>query len=260
MKRWLWILAAYAALALAGLAASAAPQLEHSWASPSWSHWFGTDQIGRDLWALTLAGARTALAVGLLAGGTATLLGAVLGLWAGWRGGWADRFITALTAWVAAVPGILLIVVLGFLLGGGLVAAFLAVGLVSWIGTARLVRAETQRLRRAPFVEAALAGGASAPRVIRLHLLPHLTPLLGVQGALSFLFAIKAEIVLAFLGASPAGTASWGTLLADAAAFDDLNQGRWARVLAATVAMAVLALATQRLADSIRERSASGRG
>jgi len=255
MKRWLVVLAVYVALALLGLTLQAAPQLDAAWAPISWQHWLGTDQIGRDLYALTLAGARTALAVGLLAGATATLLGAALGLLAGWRGGWADRLVTALTAWVAAVPGILLIVVLGFLFGGGLVAAFLAVGLVSWIGTARLVRAETQRLRRAPYVESALASGADARHVIQRHLLPNLAPLLGVQGALSFLFAIKAEIVLAFLGASPAGTSSWGTLLADAAAFDDLGQGRWARVLAATLAMAVLALATQRLADSMRDRA-----
>lgn len=255
MKRWLGLLGAYAALALLGLALGTAPELDRPWAGPSWSHWLGTDQIGRDQFALTLAGARTALSVGLLAGGVATLFGAALGLLAGWRGGLADRLVTLLTAWIAAVPGILLIVVLGFLLGGGLVAAFLAVGLVSWIGTARLVRAETQRLRRTPYVEAALAGGADSPRVIRRHLLPNLAPLLGVQGALSFLFAVKAEIVLAFLGASPAGTSSWGTLLADAVAFDDLGQGRWARVLAATLAMAVLALATQRLADALRERA-----
>lgn len=255
MRLWLLLLFLYVAIALSGLGLDGAPRLDDAWAPPSAEHWLGTDQIGRDLLALTLAGARTALAVGLLAGGIATLLGAAFGLLAGWRGGTADRIVTALTAWIAAVPGILLIVVLGFLLGGGLVAAFLAVGLVSWIGTARLVRAETQRLRGAPFVEAALAGGAGARRVIARHLLPNLAPLLGVQGALAFLFAIKAEIVLAFLGASPAGAASWGTLLADAAAFDDLGQGRWARVLAATLAMAALALATQRLADALRERA-----
>lgn len=254
MKRWLLMLFAYAAIALLGWTISAAPALERPWEGPSSAHWLGTDQIGRDLLALTLAGARTALAVGLLAGGVATLLGALLGVLAGWRGGWTDRLVTLATAWIAAVPGILLIVVLGFLLGGGLTAAFLAVGCVSWIGTARLVRAETRRLRAAPFVEAALAAGASAPRTVARHLLPNLAPLLGVQGALAFLYAIKAEIVLAFLGASPAGTASWGTLLADAAAFDDLGQGRWARVLAATLAMAVLALATQRFADAVGER------
>jgi ABC-type dipeptide/oligopeptide/nickel transport system permease subunit len=255
VRRWGWLLGAYAAAAALGWALDGAPRLDRPWSAPSAAHWLGTDQIGRDLLALTLAGARTALAVGLLAGGVATLIGAALGLLAGWRGGLADRMVTLLTAWLAAVPGILLVVVLGFLLGGGFLAAFLAVGLVSWIGTARLVRAETRRLRAAPFVEAALAGGAAAPRLVARHLLPNLAPLLGVQGALAFLYAIKAEIVLAFLGASPAGSASWGTLLADAAAFDDLGQGRWARVLAATIAMALLALATQRLADALRERS-----
>lgn len=256
-------LAALLAYALLALAAAfgwldAAPDLTRAWAAPSAAHWFGTDQLGRDVLKQALAGARVALEVGLLAGGVATLLGGGLGLWAAWRAGLADRGVFAAGALTSAVPGVLLVLVLGLLFGGGARGVFLAVGLVSWVPTCRLVRAETLRLRDADFVLAARAQGAGAGRILTRHVLPHLAPLLGAQFALAFAFAIKAEIVLTFFGVGVGEGASWGRMLADAWGFDDLAQGRWARILAVTVVAAGLVLAVQSLAERLRARATPG--
>ncbi len=256
-------LAALAAYALCAVVAAAgafvsAPDLAAAWAPPSAGNWLGTDQLGRDVLAQALAGARVALLVGLLAGGIATVLGAALGICAGWNGGLADRAIFAASALVSAVPGVLLVLVLGFLFGGGTLGVFLAVGLCSWVGTSRLVRAETLRLRGADFVVAARAGGAGGGRIALRHLLPNLAPLLGVQFALAFVFAVKAEIVLTFLGVGVVEGPSWGRMLADAWGFGDLDHGRWTRLAGVSAAAAGLVLAVQSLADRLRDRAAPG--
>jgi len=262
VRRSFLVLALYALAALAAAAGLFAtePDLARAWQGASAQHWLGTDQIGRDLLKQCLAGARVALLIGLLAGGTATLIGGALGLAAGWRGGATDRAIFALSALVSAVPGLLLVLVLGFLLGGGAAGVFLAVGLASWVGTCRLVRAETLRLKSAPFVEAARAGGAGGAQIALRHLLPNLAPLLGVQCALAFVFAVKAEIVLTFLGVGLGDSASWGRMLADAWGFADLTEGRWMRVVAVSAATAGLVLAVQGIADRLRDRAAPGAG
>jgi peptide/nickel transport system permease protein len=262
VRRSFLILAAYALAALAAAAGLLVtePDLARAWEAASPRHWLGTDQIGRDLLKQCLAGARVALIVGLLAGGTATLLGGALGMIAGWRGGAIDRAIFALSALVSAVPGLLLVLVLGFLIGGGATGVFLAVGLVSWVGICRLVRAETIRLKSTPFVEAARAGGARGGMIALRHLLPNLAHLLGVQFALAFVFAVKAEIVLTFLGVGLGDAASWGRMLADAWGFADLTEGRWLRVVAVSAATAGLVLAVQGIADRLRDRAAPGAG
>lgn len=133
-------------------------------------------------------------------------------------------------------------------------------GRCTWfaVGTSRLVRAETLRLRAADFVTAARAQGAGGVRIAARHLLPNLAPLLGVQFALAFVFAVKAEIVLTFFGLGGGASASWGRMLADAWGFDDLVHGRWARLLAVTAAAAGLVLAVHALADRLRARGAPG--
>ncbi len=255
-------LAVLALYALAAAAAAlglfdAAPDLARAWRPPSAAHWFGTDQLGRDVLAQALAGTRVALHVGILAGGTATLLGGALGMAAGWRGGLLDRAVLSAGALVASVPGVLLVLVLGLFFGGGATGAFLAVGLVSWVGTSRITRAETLRLRGADFVLAARASGAGGARIALRHLLPNLAPALGVQFALAFVFAVKAEMVLTFFGLSAGEGASWGRMLADAWGFEDLAQGRWARLLAVSAAAAGLVLAVHAMADRLRERAAA---
>jgi len=226
-------------------------------ASPSLSAWLGTDQLGRDVFEVTLQGVRVALSVGFLAAGVAVLLGALFGILAGWYGGPLDAFLLWMSGSVAAIPGILLVLVLSWMFGGGYLGVFLAIGLVSWVGIYRLVRVEVQRLQTEPYLIAAKLHGATTPFLVLRHLLPNLSPILLTQFVLHFLYAIKAEAILSFLGIGMQGHLSWGTMIADAWAFDDLGNDRWWRLTGATMAMAFLILAMQRVAMGLSERKTS---
>ncbi|MFK5957005.1 MAG: ABC transporter permease [Planctomycetota bacterium] len=223
-------------------------------AAPNINAWLGTDQLGRDVLEVTLQGVRVALSVGFLAASVAVLLGALFGILAGWYGGAVDAFVLWLSGSVAAIPGILLVLVLSWMLGGGYLGVFLAIGLVSWVGIYRLIRVEVQRLRTEPFLLASRLHGASTPFLVLRHLLPNLSPILLTQFVLHFLYAVQAEAILSFLGIGMQGHLSWGTMIADAWAFDDLGHHRWYRLFGATFAMAILILAMQRVAMGLSER------
>lgn len=230
------------------------PEIE---AAPSLAHPFGTDQLGRDLLLWSMHGSRVAVIVGSVAAGMALLLGTVAGLLAGWYGGRLDALMLWLSGSVAAIPNLLLILLLSWLLGGGYLGVFLAVGCVSWVGIYRLVRSEVQRMRALPYVTAAISQGASAGHLMRQHLLPNLRAVLGAQFLLHFVFAVKAEALLSFLGVGMHETPSWGRMIAEAWAFDDLGEGRWWRLLAASLAMAGLVLALQGLTERLGRAQSS---
>jgi peptide/nickel transport system permease protein len=251
MRFWLLLLALYACAAVATTLGWFPVELDlanlQPDRAPSMDAWLGTDHLGRDVLRSVLHGCRVALVVGCLAAGVALLIGTVAGCLAGWYGGRLDAFLLWLSGSVAAIPGILLVLLVSWILGGGYAGVFLAVGLVSWVGIYRMVRSEVQRLRHAPFVTAATLHGARAPHILRRHLLPNLVPLLSTQFLLHFIFAVKAEAVLSFLGVGMHEAPSWGRLIADAWAFDDLGSGRWWRLTAATLAMAGLVLGLQKV-------------
>ena len=223
-------------------------------ASPSANAWLGTDQLGRDVMEVTLQGVRVAFSVGTLAAGVAVLLGALFGVLAGWYGGRLDNFLLWLSGSVAAIPGLLLVFVLSWIFGGGYLGVFLAIGFVSWVGIYRLVRVEVKRLQTEPYLLAAKLHGATTPFLVMRHLLPNLSPILLTQFVLHFLYAVKAEAILSFLGIGMQGHLSWGTMIADAWAFDDLGHNRWWRLTAATLAMAILILAMQRVAMGLAKQ------
>jgi peptide/nickel transport system permease protein len=257
-RRWALLLAIYLLLGLAsqlGLAGSqwsvSQPGFESQ--APSRLAWFGTDHLGRDLFAQTMQGIRIALAVGFLAAGGAVVLGTLLGLVSGYYRGPIDGLVLWLSGAVAAIPGILLVLALASAMGPGFVSLCVAFAAVSWISIYRLVRAETCRLVEEDFVLASRANGASSGRILLRHLLPNLWPILAVQFCLAFIYAIQAEAILSFLGVGLLDTPSWGHMIADAWAFDDLGHGRWWRLTAATLALAGLALTVQKLCLPSRE-------
>jgi peptide/nickel transport system permease protein len=228
--------------------ANGAERAEHL--EPSATAWLGTDQLGRDLAAMTLQGCWTAFLIGGLAAGGAIIVGAGLGLLSGWYHGWLDRFVLWLSTAVSAIPGVVLILVIAAAMGPGLAALITAFVAVSWVGVYRIVRAETRRLREEEYVSTALASGARTRSILGRHLLPQFLPLIAVQYGLAFVGAIQAEAVLSFLGLGAPDLASWGRMIAEAWTWDDLGHGRWWRLSAASLALAGLALCVQTLSQS----------
>lgn len=188
--------------------------LEDRLAGPSPGHWLGLDELGRDVLSRLLHGARASLAVGLGVVLISASIGIALGALAGLAGGWVESLLMRATDLFLAFPGILLAIALVGLLGPGLENAVLALVVIGWVGYARLVRGEVQRLRRAEFVLAARTGGVSGVPLFVRHLLPNLVALLLVQASLGVAGAIVAEAGLSFLGlgAQPP-MASWGGMI-----------------------------------------------
>ena len=254
-KLWLIVLGVYVAIGIAcqfGWLANGWMTIQsgEEMLPPSTAAWLGTDHLGRDLLAQLLQGVRIALAVGLLAGGGAVLLGTLLGLISGWFGGWLDKLVLWLSSTVVAIPGVLLVLTIASVMKPGMSAVITAFALVSWIGVYRLVRAETRGLRQAGFVMAAHDGGQSTSVILRRHLLPHLLPLIRLQFSLAFVWAIQTEAILSFLGVGIIDQASWGRMIADAWTWNDLGSGNIWRLTSATAALALLSLTVQKLAQS----------
>lgn len=183
-------------------------------AAPSSLHWFGTDDLGRDLLARVLSGGRVSLAIGLLSALVATTLGAAIGGASGYRGGLADSVLMRATDTMLSVPRLLLLMILAAILQPSVPALVLLVGGVGWMETARVTRTEVRSLAALEFVLAARAAGASSGRVIVRHLLANAVGAIRPAAALAVARAILLESTLSFFGVGvqpPA--ASWGSML-----------------------------------------------
>jgi peptide/nickel transport system permease protein len=181
---------------------------------PSAAHLFGLDELGRDVLARIVYGARVSMAVGLAVVTVSALLGTLLGATAGYFGGRVDDSISRVIDVLLAFPGILLAIALVAVLGPSLVNVVLALCVIGWVGYARLVRGVTLKIRELDFVQAARALGASAPRILVQHVVPGALPALAVQATLGMAGAILAEASLSFLGLGvQPPTPSWGTML-----------------------------------------------
>ena len=216
------LIALFTAMALlAPLLAPANPaaiDLLHRLAPPSAAHWFGTDELGRDILARIIFGARLSLTVAFSVVACSLSLGIVLGGIAGYYGGAVDTVLNifAMNAFMA-LPGILLAIAFVAFLGPGLLNLILALSIGGWVGYARLVRGQVLAVREREFVEAARALGASDLRIFVRHILPNIVQPLIVQSAIGMAGAVLAEATLSFLGLGvPPPTASWGSMLNDA--------------------------------------------
>jgi peptide/nickel transport system permease protein len=186
--------------------------------SPGHGHWFGTDELGRDILSRTLYGARISLVVAISVVSFSLGIGLVAGLASGFYGGWTDTILNVyLTNAFLALPGILLAIAFVAFLGPGLFNLILALSISGWVGYARLVRAQVMAVKEREFVEAARALGASDLRVVWRHILPNIVQPLIVQAAIGMAGAVLAEATLSFLGLGvPPPAASWGAMLNDA--------------------------------------------
>ena len=182
--------------------------------APSLQHPFGMDELGRDILARILAGARISLLVGLSVVGVSSIVGTTLGSAAGYFGGRVDDLISRAIDVLMAFPGILLAIALVAVLGPSLVNVVLALSVIGWVGYARLVRGQALRARELEFVQAARALGAGASRILIRHIVPTALPAVVVQATLGMAGAIIAEAALSFLGLGvQPPTPSWGTML-----------------------------------------------
>lgn len=214
-------------------------------------HWFGTDAIGRDVLARTLAGGRLSLTVGLLSSLVALGLGLGFGASAGLAGGWVERLMLRVLDMFSALPFLLIVILLLTLFERSLPLLLAAIGGYVWIDLARIMRAEAARLREQPFLLAATAMGAGFGQRLRWHALPNLLPLAFVSLGLILPQAILVESFLGFLGLSvDEPSASWGTLLSEGV--QELDSAPWTLLFPAGFLVATLA-AFQFLGDALRD-------
>jgi len=218
---------------------------------PSASHWFGTDELGRDVFTRVIYGARVSLKVGFVAVGIAVVIGTVIGLIAGFYGGWVDAVLMRLVDIMLCFPTFFLILAVIAMLEPSIWYIMVIIGLTGWMGVARLVRAEVLSLKSRDFVLAARVLGASDRRIIFRHILPNaLSPVL-VSATLGVAGAILTESALSFLGIGvQPPTPSWGNILTSG---KDYIEFAWWLSLFPGVAILVTVLSYNLVGEGIRD-------
>ena len=211
-------------------------------AKPSIDHWLGTTEQGSDVFSQLLVGARVSIVVGFAAAAISAVLGATVGLIGGYFGGWTDRTLDALENWFLVIPTLPLMIVLARLLDPSLTVLIAVIGLTSWAGTGRIVRAQVLTLRERAFVERARALGASDWYIIRTHVLPNTLPLIFANTVLIVAVAILSEAALAFLGLGDPTRISWGTMLENAFSSGAPSAGAWWYVIPPGLCITLLVL------------------
>ena len=222
-----------------------------SYEPPSAKHWFGTDIFGRSVVAKVIKSTEVAMSVGFVVGIIAICIGVVLGALAGYFGGVIDELIVWLYSTLAAIPNIMLLISLTFILGKGILAVYIALGMTNWVELCRLIRGEVIRHKGREYVQAATAIGASNFRKLFIHILPNILHIVIIQFSAIFQIAIKSEVILSYLGLGVQNSPSWGVMINDAKV--ELTRGVWWQLVFATLAMFLVVLAFNILSDALRD-------
>jgi peptide/nickel transport system permease protein len=210
---------------------------------PSWAFPLGTDDFGRSVLDLVIWGARISLLVGFTATVMTMTVGAAVGIAGGYFGGRTDSVLNAFTNWFLVIPWIPLAIVLASILGQSLFNTIIVIGLTSWAGTARLVRADTLSVKQRPYVERGRALGASHWHLVTRHILPNVMPVIFANTVLTVALSILAETTLALLGLGDPGAISWGTTIFEAFTAGALTAGLWWWLIPPGVCICLVALA-----------------
>ncbi|ESZ24768.1 peptide ABC transporter permease [Mesorhizobium sp. L2C066B000] len=217
---------------------------------PSGKMWFGSDNLGRDVFARTIFGARISLMVGLMSAACAALLGLLIGILAGYNRTF-DNIAMRIMDGLMSIPTILLAIALISLTGPGIGILIVAIAIPETPAVARLVRSVVLSVRERPYVEAALCGGARLPKVLLRHILPSTIPALMVQSATVSASAILTEAGLSFLGVGvPPEIPSWGNMIASSRLFLAIAP---LTIFAPGICLAVTVLAVNLLGDGLRD-------
>lgn len=222
-----------------------------SYAPPSADYIFGTDIFGRSVFMKMVKGAETAVAIGLATAFISITIGTLIGMIAGYFGGFIDEVIVWFYTTFSSIPSIMLLVSIAFIMGKGTTTVFISLGVTSWVGLCRIVRGEVMRHKDREYAHAANAIGASNTRKLFKHILPNISHVLIINFSLTFEAAIKAEVILSYLGLGVQGRPSWGTMIDDSKL--ELARGVWWQLGAATLAMFIIVLAFNVLGDALRD-------
>lgn len=220
--------------------------------SPSWQHWFGTNAIGQDVAERAIYSTKVAFEVGLTVTILSTLIGALLGAWAGFFSGrWIDSVILWLLGVLDSIPFYLFVAAVAYAMQGSIFAMHVAMVAVFWTTTARIIRAEVIKLKQQEFVEAAQSLGVKTPNIIFKHILPNTSHLLLVQGTITFVAAIKTEVILSFLGLGVKNGISWGLMISEAT--NDIQAGYFNNFAAASCFLFVLVIGFNLFSDAVQD-------
>jgi ABC-type dipeptide/oligopeptide/nickel transport system permease subunit len=219
--------------------------------APNHTYWFGTDKFGRDLLTRIMYGARISLMVGLIPTFISIALGTIMGIISGYYGGKIDFCIMRLADTMIAFPSLLLAMVVMYTLGASLLNIFIALALVGWAGTARVVRSQTLALKEKEYIEAARANGVKKGVIMVRHIFPNILPMLVVLFSLGIPEAIMWESSLSFLGVGvQPPMASWGLLVAKGKAY--LFSAPWVAILPG-IAILITVMAFNFMGDGLRD-------
>ena len=218
---------------------------------PNAQFWFGTDLLGRDLLSRLIFGAQTSLIIGVVANGIAVLIGAAVGITAGYFRGWISTFLMRVTDLMMSFPGLLLAIVLAAIFKPSLWIVALVIAMVNWVQVARILYTETRSLSEREFIEAERSLGAGSGLILWRHILPHLVSTIVVWATLGISTTVLLEATLSFLGIGvQPPTPSWGNIIFE-------NQTYFATapwlVFIPGVAIILLALAFNLLGDALRD-------
>src|SRR5688500_12567955 len=227
--------------------------LVHLLEKPSADHFLGTDIQGRDVWSRLVYGARVSIAVGVISQGIALFLGVLLGLVAGYYGGWVDEVVMRLADVTLAFPTLLLLIAMVAALEPSMGVVYATIGIVGWAGMARLVRGQVLVVRQLEYIQAIRALGAGDMRIMLQHVLPNVIAPVVIAATLGVAGAIMAEAALSFLGLGvPPPAPSWGSMIADGRDLDQLRRAPWTSVFPG-VAIGAAVLGFNLLGDALRD-------
>jgi peptide/nickel transport system permease protein len=232
------------------------------------AYWLGLEVQGRSVFWRLLYGTRVALLITVCASAISLFIGTLLGVLAGYFGGWVDDLITFIYSVVNSIPWLLLVIAMAYVIQGredislgnetwvqkwlgGIATVILAMGLTDWVGLCRLMRAEVLKVRERDFVTAGRAMGLGHFRILFRHVLPNTFHLVIITFSLGAVSYVQVEVILAFLGLGITDKPSWGRMIDDAKL--ELQRGVWWQVTAATVAIFILSLALNLLGDFLRD-------
>jgi peptide/nickel transport system permease protein len=243
------VLAVFIVLALAAPLLFSADELEVTKATgevlapPSPGYPLGTDESGRSVLALVVWGARVSLLVGISATVISMAIGALVGIGSGHYGGWTGGLLERLTDWFLVIPFLPLAIVLATVLGSSLLNIIVVIGVTSWPGTARLVRAQTLAVEARPYLERARVLGGGHWHQMSRHVLPNVMPLVLANTTLTVAIAILSETTLSFLGLGDPFRVSWGSMLDNAFSAGAISAGAWWYLLPPGLCVVVVVLA-----------------